>query len=130
MEEKSVDSFNLPYYVPSPRELEVEILKEGSLKLNQLKVSRINLLNSTTTDDDQSQPAATANYKSIHDQGYDYAKCVQSVVQPLLIHHFREPTIVQELFCRYKKIVDHSSKDTTSAGFECIDLTLSISKVK
>lgn len=116
VEEKMADSFNIPSYMPSPREVEAEVVNEGSFILNLLEVSRINLnINKT-----ESCPMANTD-------GYDFAKCVQSVAEPLLIHHFGE-AIVEELFCRYKKIVaDCMAKEKV---MECINLTISLTKIK
>ncbi|XP_022144430.1 salicylate carboxymethyltransferase-like isoform X2 [Momordica charantia] len=108
LEEEKVNSFNVPSYMLSVLELKVEVLTEGSFTINHVEVSRIDW-----------------SFYDIVDNGYDFVKYVRSVVEPLLIHHFRE-AIIDELFCRYRKIVaDHISKEK----IESVNLTVSLTKI-
>ncbi|XP_038876390.1 S-adenosyl-L-methionine:benzoic acid/salicylic acid carboxyl methyltransferase 3-like [Benincasa hispida] len=120
VEEKKADSFNVPFYMPSPKEVEAEVVKEGSFILNLLQVSSINL--------NVHKTELSSLIKSMADtDGYDFAKCMQSVAEPLLIHHFGE-SIAEELFCRHRKIVtDCMAREEI---MECINLTISLTKIK
>ncbi|KAA0036209.1 salicylate carboxymethyltransferase-like [Cucumis melo var. makuwa] len=126
VEEKKADSFNIPYYIPSPKEVEAEVVKEGSFILNLLKASSINLnhiVHETDQQDHSSSPLINNSLANADD--YDFAKCIQSVAEPLLIHHFGEE-IMDELFIRHKKIVaDCMAKHKI---MECINLTISLTK--
>lgn len=107
MEKEKVDSFNIPVYLPSPWELKAEVLKEGSFTINYFEVSKIN----------------RNNYDI---KSNDFTKCVQSVIEPLFIHHFGE-AIIEELFDRYRKVVDDF---LSKEDIEFSNLTISLTKVK
>lgn len=109
VEEEKVDLFNIPNYMPSWKEVEAEVLEEGRFGISHLQVSKI--------DWDFSDDAETK---------YDFAKCVRSVIESLLISHFGE-AIIDELFRRYKKIiVEKRSKER----LQLTNLTFSLIKVK
>ena len=110
MEVEKVDAFNIPNYMPSPTELKAHILNEGSFSIHCVEVSRINW-NSTST--------------STSDSAYLIAKNIRSVAEPLLIHHFGE-AIIEELFCRYTKLVDHHM---LNHKIEFVNLTASLTKM-
>ncbi|XP_022133322.1 salicylate carboxymethyltransferase-like [Momordica charantia] len=111
---KKVDSFNIPNYMPSPSEMKGEILNEGSFTIDRLEVSRINW---DFYDTESHQPNIFV------DSGYYITQNIRSVIEPLLICHFGE-TIIEELFYRYRKIIDnHVSKNK----IEFVNLTVSLS---
>lgn len=119
MEEKKVDSFNLPVFTPSLSEVKAMILSEGSFAIHRLEVSKINW---NVFDD------LLCNNKSnmVVDKDYNYAKCMRSVVESLFIRHFGE-TIIDELFLRYEEIIkSHMLKEEIGN----INLAISLTKIK
>ena len=42
IKEEKLDTFNIPLYTPSPSEVKLEVLKEGSFAINRLEVSEVN----------------------------------------------------------------------------------------
>ncbi|CAK9320685.1 unnamed protein product [Citrullus colocynthis] len=116
LKEEKVDRFNIPNFMPSPEEVKAEVLKEGSFILNELGVSRIDW-NFYNTEFDGLNVSV--------DSSSNIAKCIRSVIEPLLIPHFGE-AIVEDLFYRYRKIVkDEMSKKK----MEFTNLTISLSKI-
>ncbi|XP_022133132.1 salicylate carboxymethyltransferase-like [Momordica charantia] len=118
VEEEKLDSFNVPIYMPSSLEVEAEVLNEGSFIIEHLQVVRVNwnIYNNELNSDIPSN--------EIIDSGYNYAKCIRSVAEPLLVRHFGED-IIDELFSRYREIInDHMSKE----NIENISFTISLTK--
>uniref|UniRef100_A0A1S3B1E5 Uncharacterized protein n=1 Tax=Cucumis melo TaxID=3656 RepID=A0A1S3B1E5_CUCME len=123
IKEEKVDQFNIPKFRPSPEEVKVEILKEGSFMINCVQVSRIdwNFYNNGEFDG----LLSNNNVCGEVDSSYYFAKCIRSVYEPLLIFYFEE-AIVDELFQRYSKII----KDEMSNNkYEYINLTVSLTKI-
>lgn len=119
VEEEKVDCFNIPNYMPSPEEVKNEVLKEGSFSIDKCEVSRIDWNFCNAESNKLSSNTFTEN-------GHEFAKCVRSVVESLLIRHFGE-AIIEELFRRYKNIiVDKMSQEK----LELIYLTISLTKIK
>ncbi|XP_010026916.2 LOW QUALITY PROTEIN: S-adenosyl-L-methionine:benzoic acid/salicylic acid carboxyl methyltransferase 3 [Eucalyptus grandis] len=92
IEEEKLDSFNIPQYTPSPKEVRLEVQKQGSFSIDCLEVSEVNW-NVFDTDFD---PNVVSK-----DGEYNLARCMRAVAEPLLIDHFGEE-IMDELFKRYK----------------------------
>lgn len=119
MEEEKVDRFNIPNFMPSPKEIKDEVLKEGSFIINELKVSSIdwNFYNT--------ELEGTKHTSFVGNSYNNIAKCIRSVTEPLMIPHFGE-AIVEELFYRYNKIVkDEMSKKR----IEFTNLTISLTRI-
>ncbi|KAM7250227.1 hypothetical protein ACFE04_023675 [Oxalis oulophora] len=118
IEEKKLDSFNIPQYTPCLEEVKSEVIKEGSFTINRLEFSKVNW---NASDKGINPLDATFN-----DDGYSLAKCMRAVAEPLIISHFGE-TIVDEVFIRYRKIVaDRMAKEIT----EFVNVTVSMTKTK
>ncbi|KAM7249973.1 hypothetical protein ACFE04_021856 [Oxalis oulophora] len=116
IEEKELDSFNIPQYTPCLEEVKSEVIKEGSFTINRLEFSKVNwnACNKNPLD------------AMFNDDGYSLAKCMRAVAEPLIISHFGE-TIVDEVFIRYRKIVaDRMAKEIT----EFVNVTVSMTKTK
>ncbi|KAL0551436.1 hypothetical protein IC582_010524 [Cucumis melo] len=95
--------------MPSPGEVEVEVLKEGRFSIRHLQVSRIDW-----------------DFRDDVETSHDFSKCVRSVIESFLVSHFGE-AIIDELFRRYKKIiVEKRSKER----LQLTNLTFSLIKVK
>jgi salicylate 1-O-methyltransferase len=93
IKEEKLNTFNIPVYYPSPSEVELEVLTEGSFEMNKLEVSEVNL--------------------NELDDGYDVAQCIRAVAEPLLVSHFGEG-VTEEVFNRFKKnATDHMPKEKT-----------------
>ncbi|KAJ7953041.1 Salicylate O-methyltransferase [Quillaja saponaria] len=104
IEEEPVDSFNIPQYTPSPSEVKLEVLKEGSFVINHLVASEANW-NAYDSDLNVSE--------SFNDGGYNVAKCMRAVAEPMLVSHFGEG-IIEEVFVRYRKnLVDCMAREKT-----------------
>nr|UMB49629.1 salicylic acid methyltransferase [Sambucus canadensis] len=95
IEEDKLVSFNIPQYTPSPSEVKSIVVKEGSFVINRLEVSEVNW---NAYDNECYQSDA------FKDGGYNVAKCMRAVAEPLLVSHFGED-IIDEVFQRYKEII-------------------------
>ncbi|XP_039159298.1 salicylate carboxymethyltransferase-like isoform X1 [Eucalyptus grandis] len=105
IEEEKVDSFNVPMYTPSPKEVRGEVQKQGSFSIDCLEVSEVNW----SVLDTNFNPNVV-----LEDGGYNMAKCMRAVAEPLLIEHFGEE-IIDEVFKRYRaQLVDAMSKEKTA----------------
>ena len=111
-----MDRFNIPNFMPTPQEIKDEIQKEGSFMMNRLEVSRIdwNFYNIDASSVDVGV-----------DSSYNIAKCIRSVMEPLMIPHFGE-AIMEQLFDRYRKIV---KDEMAKKKIEFINLTISLTRI-
>ncbi|KAJ0534845.1 putative methyltransferase [Helianthus annuus] len=114
IEEEKLDSFNIPQYTPSPKEVRNEVEKEGSFMIDRLEVSEVNC------------DASTGNNLNLSEeedvQGYNMGKCMRAVAEPLVLSHFGESTI-DEVFKRYAENIKSSmSREKTKH----INVTVSV----
>ncbi|CAK9179799.1 SAMT [Ilex paraguariensis] len=115
IEEKKLDSFNIPQYTPSPAEIKSEVEIEGSFGIDRLEVSKVHW----NAYDNEFCPS-----NAFKDGGYNVAQCMRAVAEPLLISHFGV-AIIDEVFSRYRKILaDKMSKERT----EFINVTVAMTK--
>lgn len=115
IEEEKLDSFNIPQYTPSPSEVKYEVEKEGSCTIDRLEVSEVNW-NAYNNEANLSD--------AFKDGGYNVAKCMRAVAEPMLGSHFGD-AIIDEVFSRYRKIVaDRMAKEKT----EFVNVTVSMTK--
>ncbi|KGN48856.1 hypothetical protein Csa_003407 [Cucumis sativus] len=115
IEEEKLESFNIPKYMPSPTEMRIEIEKEGSFVVNRIQVSKMDW-NIVYKD----------NGNKDDNGGYNVAKYMRAVAEPILISHFGE-AIIDELFIRYGQIiVDRMAKEK----LEFVNLTISLTNIK
>ena len=115
IKEEQMDTFNIPQYTPSPSEVKLEVLSEGSFTINRLDVSEVNW-NAFDFESGKSE--------SLSDGGYNVAQCMRAVAEPLLVSHFGEH-IIEEVFSRYQQILtDRMSKEKT----EFINVTISLTR--
>ncbi|CAJ1942507.1 unnamed protein product [Sphenostylis stenocarpa] len=121
IKEEEVDSFNIPQYTPSPSEVKLEVLKEGSFCMKCLEVSEVNW---NVFDDWNAAEFESERCDSVGDGGYNVAQCMRAVAEPLLVSHFGED-IIQEVFSRYQQILaDRMSKEKT----KFINVTILLTK--
>ncbi|KAE9621372.1 hypothetical protein Lal_00032110 [Lupinus albus] len=114
IKEDKIDTFNIPSYNPSPSEVKMEVLKEGSFTINRLEVSEVKFESLLESE----------KCESFNDFGYNVAKCMRAIAEPMLVNHFGK-AITEELFYRYKEIFnDCMSKEETKV----INVTILLSR--
>ncbi|XP_048129057.1 salicylate carboxymethyltransferase-like [Rhodamnia argentea] len=91
IEEEKLDSFNIPQYMPSPKEVRLEVQKQGSFSMDCLEVSEVNW----SVFDSDFDPNVVSE-----DEGCNLVRCMRAVAEPLLVNHFGEE-IIDEVFKRY-----------------------------
>jgi jasmonate O-methyltransferase len=96
VEKEKLDSFNLPYYAPSVKEVN-ELINTNGL----FEVEHIKLLESNWDPQDESEGDKVLDCAS---SGANVAKCIRAVLEPLIVDHFGED-IIEELFMLYASIV-------------------------
>ncbi|KAK9066874.1 hypothetical protein SSX86_014197 [Deinandra increscens subsp. villosa] len=115
IEEEKVDSFNIPQYTPSPKEVSTEVEKEGSFMIDCVEVSKVNW------------DASTDHNVILFEeevQGYNMGKCMRAVAEPLVLSHFGE-SVIEEVFERYTNNIKISmSKEKT----ELVNVTVSMTR--
>ncbi|KAH1206419.1 Salicylate carboxymethyltransferase [Glycine max] len=117
IKEEQLDTFNIPLYTPSPSEVKLEVLKEGSFASNRLEVSEVNW---NAFDDWNALEFESERSDTLSDGGYNVAQCMRAVAEPMLVSHFGE-AIIEEVFSRYQQILtDRMSKEQT----KCINVTV------
>ncbi|KAI6692302.1 hypothetical protein NL676_020012 [Syzygium grande] len=84
IEEEKLDSFNVPYYAPSPKEVQLEVQKQGSFSIDCLEVFEVNHgIFDTNFDPNVVSEEATCIIVG----------CLRAIAEPLLIGHFGEEII-------------------------------------
>lgn len=100
VKKEMIDSFNAPYYAPSPEEVKFLVEKEGSFLVDEIKAFEIEW------DGGDSGVLEDSSGKRV-------AKTIRAVVEPMLAIHFDlEPVMMDELFRRYAKIIDDCFSET------------------
>ncbi|CAL0335239.1 unnamed protein product [Lupinus luteus] len=94
LQEENFDTFTS--YNPSPSEVKLDVLKEGSFTINSLEVSEVKF--------------ESEKCESFNDSGYNVSQCMRAIAEPMLVNHFGK-AIMEELFYRYQEILsDHMSR--------------------
>ncbi|XP_058754467.1 S-adenosyl-L-methionine:benzoic acid/salicylic acid carboxyl methyltransferase 3-like [Vicia villosa] len=105
IDEDHLTTFNNPNYYPSPHEVKLEVLNEGSFDINHLEVSDIDV-----------------NASNDH-SAYKFTQSMRAVFEPVLISHFGEP-IIEEAFSRYQeKVTDIMAKEIIKTTYFTLSLT-------
>ncbi|XP_054822739.1 S-adenosyl-L-methionine:benzoic acid/salicylic acid carboxyl methyltransferase 1-like [Prosopis cineraria] len=113
IKEEQMDGFNLPNYTPSPSEVNLEVVKEGSFTVNHMEVSEV------------SWKVACGEEDFSDGYGYKVAQCIRAVYEPLVVSHFGE-AIVEHVFRQYQEILaDRMLKENTVS----INVTVSMTKL-
>ncbi|XP_047054857.1 anthranilate O-methyltransferase 2-like [Lolium rigidum] len=89
VEKKKLDSFNLPYYAPSMKEVNTLIKKNGLFNVEQIKLFESNWDPQDDLDGDVVLDSASS--------GKNVAQCIRAVLEPLIVDHFGQD-IIEELF--------------------------------
>ncbi|KAK6118456.1 hypothetical protein DH2020_047873 [Rehmannia glutinosa] len=88
IEEEKLDSYDVHFYAPSKEELEDEVRKEGSFKVEKVEMFEME--------------KDAGNYPSY---GMAVAKTVRSIQESMIAHHFGE-AILDKVFDIYGRLVD------------------------
>ncbi|KAM0831858.1 hypothetical protein ACQ4PT_065260 [Festuca glaucescens] len=89
VEKKKLESFILPYYAPSMKEVNTLINRNGLFNVEQIKLFELNWDPQDDLDGD-----VVLDYAS---SGANVARCIRAVLEPLIVDHFGED-IIKELF--------------------------------
>ncbi|XP_077210762.1 putative jasmonic acid carboxyl methyltransferase 2 [Tasmannia lanceolata] len=117
IEKAKLDSFNLPYYTPSVKELKAVIETEGSFTLQKLDIIEMNW---DGNDNDDNKTIIFDKFTS----GRTVANSIRAVAESMLATHFGE-AVIDDLFLRYEKnVVEHLAKEKTKH----INLVISLIK--
>ncbi|XP_076952960.1 salicylate carboxymethyltransferase-like [Bidens hawaiensis] len=125
VEEAKFDSFNLPWYNASPKEISNLVKSEGSFTVDQLESFDLKweAWKRKKNDNDASKLKETDDPRvGLYS---DVAKAIRAGVEPLVANHFGE-AILDDVFTRYEKIL----KDRTcNKEYEAaISVTVSLTK--
>ncbi|MCI15593.1 salicylate O-methyltransferase-like, partial [Trifolium medium] len=88
IEEEKLDSYDVHFYAPSREEIEDEVTKEGSLKLERLEMFEID-----------KKEQGKESY------GTEVSKAVRAIQESMISNHFGEK-ILDNLFENYAILVD------------------------
>ena len=103
MEQEKLDSFNLPYYAPSVKEVKALMNMNGLFDIEHIKVFESNWDPQDDSEGDVVLDCATS--------GENVAKCIRAVLEPLIVDHFGKE-IIEDLFMIYASIVaKHMEKE-------------------
>uniref|UniRef100_A0A0E0FRS8 Jasmonate O-methyltransferase n=1 Tax=Oryza nivara TaxID=4536 RepID=A0A0E0FRS8_ORYNI len=91
VEEDKVDAYNVPFYAPSIGEIEEEVRREGSFRMDYVQTYEINLSSSGDARRD----------------GRTVSMAIRAIQESMLSHHFG-PEIVDALFAKYTELVTAS----------------------
>ncbi|CAI8610116.1 unnamed protein product [Vicia faba] len=120
IDEEKLDTFNIPTYYPSPSEVNIEVLKEGSFAINKREIFEVNW---NDLDCWEALDIGSEMSKSFKDNGYNMAQCIRAAIESLLICHFGD-SVIEEIFDRYKNILnDRMSKERTKFTYLTLLLT-------
>lgn len=102
MAQERIDSFNAPFYAPSPEELEEEIEGEGSFCIRSSDQFRAGWDDDGVDDDQYSGAGGEANGAARpFRHAVRMARGVRAVAESMLRSHFGEGVGMDDLFCRY-----------------------------
>ncbi|RLM93336.1 salicylate carboxymethyltransferase-like [Panicum miliaceum] len=91
VEQDKVDAYNVPFYAPSIGEVEEEVRREGSFRLDCVQTYEISLSSSGDAKED----------------GRTVSMAIRAIQESMLSHHFG-PDVVDALFHRYTELVTES----------------------
>ncbi|XP_061360096.1 probable methyltransferase TCM_000336 [Gastrolobium bilobum] len=108
IEQEKVDSYDVHFYAPSREEIEEELRKEGSLKLERLEMVEI----------DKSEQA-------MESYGTKVAMAVRAIQESMITNHFGE-RILNNLFENYARLLD---AEMTEEDIKPISFILVLKKI-
>ncbi|KAK1682462.1 hypothetical protein QYE76_043310 [Lolium multiflorum] len=99
---EKLDSFNVPYYAPSVKEVKTLINKNSLFDIEHIKLFESNWDPQDDSEGDVVLDCAIS--------GANVAKCIRAVLEPLIVDHFGED-IIEELFMVYaSNVAKHLEK--------------------
>lgn len=114
LNEKDINSFNLPLYFPSISELEALVESESSFSLDRLETFEVNW---DMRDKDEI-------IKSGESSGKFIAKICRAFLEPLLASHFGN-TYMDRIFERYAV---HTTDQLSREKITCFNIVISLTK--
>uniref|UniRef100_A0A453RFA4 Benzoate carboxyl methyltransferase n=1 Tax=Aegilops tauschii subsp. strangulata TaxID=200361 RepID=A0A453RFA4_AEGTS len=96
VEKEKLDSFNLPYYAPSVKEVKALINESKLFDIEHVRLFQSNWDPQDDLDSDVVLDCASS--------GANVAKCIRAVLEPLIVDHFGVD-IIEELFMVYASVV-------------------------
>ncbi|CAN1805457.1 Salicylate carboxymethyltransferase [Linum perenne] len=111
-----LSSLNVPVYMASPMEVEAQVKKQGSFTIDCLQVKEMSW--------DPYQGEANLP-ETLKDSGFNVAKCMRAVLEPLLVRHLDlSMQIIEEAFRKYALIVsERIVTDQTNYANVIVSLT-------
>ncbi|XP_055959633.1 salicylate carboxymethyltransferase-like isoform X2 [Mercurialis annua] len=98
IDEEKFNSFNIPFYAPSPLEVKCQVDKQGSFCTDKLEIYEHDW-NECRNEFDPSE--------ATKDVGIIFANFIKSGMEPLIINHFGfQEAVIDEVFNRYSSIVN------------------------
>ncbi|RAL54480.1 hypothetical protein DM860_001608 [Cuscuta australis] len=91
IEEEKLNTFNIPYYTPSPAEVKHIVENKGSFSINSLEVTYVHC-----------DPSEFVDENKLEEEGYNVAKCFRAISEPLLLTHFGEG-VIEKIMHQYRK---------------------------
>ncbi|CAH9127177.1 unnamed protein product [Cuscuta epithymum] len=119
IEEKKVESLNLPSYAPHKDEMKNIIETEGSFTLDRLEVFEMNW-NDMTGDADAATDPVPAAAKFI-------TKTIRAVSEPVVASHFGE-SVVDPVFLKYEEIVGQRLVNEDKAKLKLSSIAVCLTK--
>lgn len=108
IEQEKLDSYDVHFYAPSREEIEEEVKKEGSLKLERLEMFEMD-----------------KNKQGNESYGTQVAVAVRAIQESMISHHFGEK-ILDNLFKNYARLVD---EETAKEDIRPISFVLVLTKI-
>jgi len=90
VEEEKVDSYNVPFYAPSLKEIEDVVGKAGSFAIDHIQVYELNTNTGNTEEDASNTSMAT-----------------RAIQESMIAHHFGEG-IIETLFKYYRELLSEA----------------------
>ncbi|CAL1353218.1 unnamed protein product [Linum trigynum] len=124
IDQEKLDSFNIPLYTPSPAEVAAEVKKQGSFAIDRLEVSEVSW--DACSDDELMISGTGVGHARNGVVGYNVAKFIRAVAEPLLVSHFNAGgEVIDEVFRRYAAVV---SERMANEKTRYVNVTASLTK--
>ncbi|EYU32908.1 hypothetical protein MIMGU_mgv1a013852mg [Erythranthe guttata] len=123
IEEDRIDSFNAPYYAPSPQEVRNVIVEEGSFSINHVEAFEVNWDEGSSACSDSACDKCDFEHEKLS-RGQRVAITIRAVVESMVESHFGRE-ILDELFRRYGELVDDYFSKTVAKH---INLVVSVTR--
>ncbi|CAI0376970.1 unnamed protein product [Linum tenue] len=123
IDQEKLDSFNIPLYTPSPAEVAAEVKKQGAFAIDRLEVSEVSW---DACSDELMISGTGVGHARNGVVGYNVAKFIRAVAEPLLVSHFNAGgEVIDEIFRRYAAVV---SERMANEKTRYVNVTVSLTK--